>query len=219
MIPLEDWGLIEYPEATARQLARVDAVASGDAPECLVFCTHPPVVTVGRATAPQDLDGWSGPLLETSRGGRATYHGPSQLVIYPILDLRLRDRDVHAHLRWLEEATVRALRELGLSGAETRATPAGEISLTGVWVGEKKIASVGIAVRRWIAYHGVAVNVEADPRAHVGIRPCGFAPGVMTSLSAELGRALTLADVKPVFASVFRAHSAVSSHSVSKSIA
>ncbi len=202
---LEDWGLIAYESSSLKQLSLVDAVADGGE-ERVVFCTHPPVVTLGRATKPGDVAGWSGAIAETSRGGRATYHGPNQIVIYPILDLRRAHvrfgaRDIHAYLRTLESATVAALRECGLGGAEARTTKMGEDSLTGVWIGEKKIASIGIAVRKWVTYHGVAVNIAHDPSAHQGIRPCGFTSNVMTSLEAELGRAV---DAKPVFESMFR---------------
>jgi len=203
----EDWGEVEYSLACQRQLELVEQVAAG-AEERLIFCTHPPVVTLGRAATQEDMTGWSGSTIETSRGGRATYHGPSQIVIYPILDLRkphalLRERDVHVYLRALEEATVAGLRELGLSAVEARTTPVGGISLTGVWIGEKKIASVGIAVRKWVTYHGVAINVLNDPQAHQGIKPCGFSPEVMTSVEAELGRAVNLADGKAVLRRCF----------------
>lgn len=203
----EDWGKVEYVEACERQLQLVEDVANGGE-ERMVFCTHPPVVTKGRATTAEDMLGWSGSTIESSRGGRATYHGPSQIVIYPILDLKLRrphfrERDIHAYLRALEETTVTALRELGLPAAERRETPPGELFLTGAWIGSKKIASVGIAVRKWVSYHGVAVNILDDPSAHKGIRPCGFSPETMTSLEAELGRPVEMDAAKAVFKGVF----------------
>ena len=203
----EDWGLIAYEASVTRQLEMVDRVAAGAAPERLVLCTHPPVVTVGRGAVAGDIDGWTGSLIESSRGGRATYHGPSQLVIYPILDLKIeragvRARDVHAYLRAVESATVAALGELGVV-AEARETKVGDISLTGVWTGERKIASLGIAVRKWITYHGVAINIMNDPSAFRGIRPCGFAPEVMTSVEAELGRAVDRDEVTAVFRQSF----------------
>ena len=192
----EDWGLVEYAQACERQLRLVDQVIAGGE-ERLIFCTHPPVVTTGRATTPEDIAGWTGPLIQASRGGRATYHGPSQTVIYPIV----RVRDVGAHLRLLEEATAAALRELGLP-AERRDTPPGSILLTGVWVGERKIASVGVAVRQWVAYHGVAINVLRDPMAHRGIKPCGFTPETMTSVEELLGE-VEMATVKEVLRRTF----------------
>jgi len=200
-INIQDWGVVDYETAVNRQLELVDALAGGDQSadgqstramgDTLVFCSHPPVVTLGRATTSEDLIGWDGDTIETARGGRATYHGPSQLVIYPIIDLRVRradlpEKDIHAYLRVLEQTTVKALQSLGLVEAEARTTQAGEISLTGVWVGDKKIASIGIAVRKWISYHGIAINVEDDPQAFRGIRPCGFSSDVMTSVEAQL---------------------------------
>jgi len=203
----EDWGKVEYSEACEQQLRLVDLVESS-CEERLIFCTHPPVVTKGRATTADDFTGWNGATIESSRGGRATYHGPSQVVIYPILNLNrarpsFKPRDIHSYLRSLEDVTTMALRELGLPAAERRDTLPGALSLTGVWVGEKKIASVGIAVRKWISYHGVAINILHDPAAHQGIRPCGFSPETMTSLESELGRAVDLDRVKSILRQCF----------------
>lgn len=203
-----DWGLVEYESSVARQLEELEAVFAG-AEDALIVCTHPPVVTLGRATSDEDIHGWTGAQVASSRGGRATYHGPSQVVLYPIVNLtkrhqRFAARDIHAYLHALENAVVAALHELGLSQAEARAAEVGGISLTGVWAGERKIASIGIAVRKWVSYHGVAINVLNDPLAFSGIRPCGFAPGVMTSLEQEMGRALDFESVKGVFVRSFR---------------
>lgn len=191
---VENWGTINYEEAVARQLAAVDEVAAG-AEERLVLCTHPPVVTLGRGAVPEDLIAWRGETVQTTRGGRATYHGPSQIVVYPILDLKMerahfRPRDVHAYLRAVEQATVDSLRTLGLVNAEARTTKQGEVSLTGVWIGDKKIASIGVAISRWITYHGMALNVVDDPLAFQGINPCGFSRSIMTSVEKELGKSL-----------------------------
>lgn len=204
---VEDWGLIDYELSSARQLERVDEIAGG-ADERLVICSHPPVVTLGRASQPDDLKGWTGPIFSSSRGGRATYHGPNQIVLYPMVDLRrvradLPERDVHAYLRILEEVAVVALRELGLGQAEARTTEAGDLSLTGVWVGPKKIASIGIAVRKWITYHGIAVNILKDERAFQGINPCGFTANVMTSLEEEIGGPIEWGPVKEIFSKAF----------------
>jgi lipoate-protein ligase B len=202
-----DWGLIHYEEATRRQLEAVDFVAAGGE-ELLILCSHPAVVTLGRATTADDITTWEGETIETSRGGRATYHGPSQLVVYPIIDLRkprtgIPERDVHAYLRAIEKATVSGLHELGLRNAEARTTNQGEHSLTGVWVGEYKIASIGIAVKKWITYHGMAVNVAADPQAFSGINPCGFSRSVMISIEAQLARPVDRAKVSAVMAQKF----------------
>ncbi len=204
---IDSWGLVSYEEANRRQLLAVDAVAAGET-ERLIICTHPPVVTLGRATAKDDLSGWTGDTVETSRGGRATYHGPNQIVIYPILDLRqarpeIPARDIHAYLRALERATVASLRECGLRGCEARTAEVGGVSLTGVWIGAKKIASIGIAVRKWVTYHGVAINIFNDPKAFKGINPCGFSASVMTSLEAELRRSVDGEAVREIFAERF----------------
>lgn len=183
-----DWDLINYSLATERQYELVDQVALGG-PEMIVFCRHPSIVTLGRATESQDALGWKGETAETSRGGRATYHGPGQIVIYPILDLKKRGRDLHGYLRSLESAVSRALHDIGLLGAEARTVQVGELSFTGVWVGSKKIASIGIAVRKWVTYHGCAINFEKDPMAFQGISPCGFQSSVMTSVEEILGQA------------------------------
>jgi len=191
---IENWGMVPYEEATRRQLEAVEAVHEG-ADERLILCTHPPVVTLGRGTPEGDVTEWSGEIIETSRGGRATYHGPSQLVVYPIVDLRKRrsevkERDVGAYLRAVEHATVAGLRELGLKTAEARTTKMGEQSLTGVWVGDRKIASIGVAVKKWITYHGMALNVLRDEKAFQGIRPCGFSREVMTNVEEQLDQIL-----------------------------
>lgn len=204
---LEDWGLIDYESSVSRQLAAVEEVAVG-AEERIVFCSHPPVVTLGRGATAADMLGWSGSTIETSRGGRATYHGPNQIVIYPILDLKraresVPSRDVHAYLHALERASVAILRELGLPAAEARTSQVGEISLTGVWAGERKLASIGIAIRKWITYHGVAINIHDDPSAFQGIRPCGFSSNVMSSVERELGRTVDRARALSVSQRVF----------------
>lgn len=189
---IQDWGQVEYAKASARQLLEVERVAEGGEDQ-LIFCSHPPVVTMGRGASCDDLMGWQGQVEETSRGGRATYHGPGQIVIYPILDLRRegflrpRARDIHSYLRSLEEWVVGVLLDLKVP-AEARTTETinsdgSKLSLTGVWVREKKVASIGIAVRKWVSYHGIALNTYPDGQAFSGIRPCGFSRNVMMSLS------------------------------------
>lgn len=205
---VSNWGRVEYETAANRQLKLVDQVAVGSSEETLVLCSHPPVVTLGRGHVASDLVGWNGSTLETSRGGRATYHGPNQQVIYPILNLsnahhRFATRDLHAYLRALERATVSVLDQFALK-AEARATKVGELPLTGVWVGDRKIASIGIAVRKWVTYHGVAVNVLDDPSAFQGIRPCGFSRDIMTSVEAELGQAVELNEFATACENAFR---------------
>lgn len=191
LLNVEDWGLIAYKEALSRQEEYVDQVARELRRETLVYCSHPPVVTLGRGTKEGDVFGWTGETFEVTRGGRATYHGPSQIVAYPILDLNSRGRDLHLYMRALEGAVLATLDSFGISSeanalqvedGATEASPA-----TGVWIGKRKIASIGIAVRKWISFHGLALNVEHDPAAFQGMKPCGFSPGSVISMEEVLG--------------------------------
>ena len=194
MLQTMDWGLIDYEEALTKQLELVEQVAAQNLRGILVFCTHPAVVTLGRATQPGDVFAWDGPVKEISRGGRATYHGPSQLVIYPILNLNISSqnlpaKDIGAYLRIFESCIVKTLKEFGVEsqGRSLQKKSEEEIAAeeTGVWVGRKKIASLGIAVKKWVAYHGAAINVSEDAKAFKGMNPCGFSSDVMTSLEAQ----------------------------------
>lgn len=191
MTAVEHWGEISYREALARQEEYVDQVSRELRRETIIFCSHPPVVTLGRGTKPGDVFGWTGESFEVSRGGRATYHGPSQSVIYPIIDLSSRGRDLHKYMRLLEDSIIEVLSSFGIRAiANALQTEAGSIEsapATGVWINSKKIASIGIAVRRWISYHGLALNIDHDPHAFEGMKPCGFAPGSVISMEEVLG--------------------------------
>lgn len=190
LLNVEDWGLIAYKEALSRQEEYVDQVARELRRETLVFCSHPPVVTLGRGTKEGDVFGWTGEAFEVTRGGRATYHGPSQIVAYPILDLNSRGRDLHLYMRALEGAVLATLDSFGISSeANALQVEDGAIEAspaTGVWIGKRKIASIGIAVRKWISFHGLALNVEHDPAAFQGMKPCGFSPGSVISMEEVL---------------------------------
>lgn len=196
-LEFQDWGLIDYEVATAKQLQLVEKVFHEQTPGYLIFCTHPPVVTLGRSTTHDDVTDYSGQKIEVSRGGRATYHGPSQVIVYPIVNLKLSRKnrnpnEVVGFLRDFENAIVDVLKDYDLK-AQGRSLQKKSDSLsktdeTGVWVGEKKLASLGIAVKKWVTYHGAAINVEYDPKAHQGIKPCGFEPKVMTSLEELMGQ-------------------------------
>lgn len=182
-----DWGEIEYAEALERQLMLVEEVASGLS-DRIIFCSHPPVVTLGRATQPEDLRGWNGDVVSTTRGGRATYHGPGQLIIYPIMNLdRLGCRDVHYFLRTLEWVVRSVLEEFSV---ECELDPVLEEGLlpTGVWIRKKKVASIGIAIRKWVTYHGVALNLYDERGAFEGIQPCGLSEGLVSSLEKLTGK-------------------------------
>ncbi len=180
-IDVEDWGQIEYSLALAKQLKYLEKISKDGMDEKLIFCTHPPVVTVGRRTKEGDIFSWQGAVVKVQRGGRATYHGPSQIISYPILDLKKRHHNVSGYVRVLELAIIDTLLAFEIhsearSGAEN----------TGVWVGKKKIASIGIAVKGWTTYHGLAINFSFDSKAFQGINPCGFSAEVMTDVQSEV---------------------------------
>jgi lipoyl(octanoyl) transferase len=201
-----DWGSTRYVEASERQRDLVAQRLAGEIADTLVFTEHEPVYTLGlRAGAAHHLV-WNEDQLRaagisvarTNRGGDITYYGPGQIVGYPIVDLSAR-RDLHAYLRWLEQVLIDSVARFGVEAARRE-------GLTGIWVGTRKIAAIGVAVRRWVAYHGFALNVAPDLSHFQGIVPCGIGPstGSVTSLSAELGRALTIDEAKPVVAAEFR---------------
>ncbi len=187
-----DLGTIEYESALDAQLNHLKVVQEDPKQAKVFLCTHPSVVTLGRSTQPSDVMGWAGKTIEISRGGRATYHGPGQLVVYPIVNLKdpippIPKMDLHKYMRFLEETVIRALDHYDVKAEARESTQYDErgkkILLTGVWVGDKKIASLGIGVKRWTAYHGVAININSDPEAFTGINPCGFSKETMTCLS------------------------------------
>ncbi len=209
-----DLGLLSYLEAEEVQLKKVAEVIGGQAPSTLFFCSHPPSVTCGRSTQPEDLRGWTGPSFKTSRGGRATYHGPSQMVVYPILDLAksypgLRTKDLHHYLKFLSEVTSAVLQEM--FGLQSQAAPAepekfttsGKLHFTGVWTGNLKLASIGIAVKNWVSYHGIALNLYEDANAFQGIVPCGFSQDTMASLEFVLGEKVSREELQSKWALEF----------------
>lgn len=193
---LLDLGFLGYAEALALQTDLVERRARGEAPDTLLLVEHPPVVTLGRRAKREDLADPGCPVFEIARGGEATYHGPGQLVGYPILKLDERRIGLHGYLRALEETLIRAIADFGIEGSRRE-------GLTGAWVGPRKIASIGVAVRRWVSYHGFGLNVKTEPAAFSRIRPCGLDPCVMTSMTAEAGREVCMADVKARVAARF----------------
>jgi lipoyl(octanoyl) transferase len=175
-------GRREYRPAWAWQQALRESRRRGELPDLLLLLEHPPTYTCGRSTRPEHLPGDSGPGIEVvpiERGGSITYHGPGQLVGYPILALEPPARDLHRFVRHLEEVLIRLLAGYGLQG---RARP----GLTGVWVGEEKIAAIGIHVSHWITMHGFALNVNPDLAGFRAIRPCGLDSRAVTSLAVFL---------------------------------
>jgi lipoyl(octanoyl) transferase len=169
-------GRMPYAAAHALQEELVAARVDGRICDQLLLVEHDPVITVGRGGEPQPAEQGGVPIVEVERGGEATYHGPGQLVAYPIVRLEGAHRDLHRYLRDLEEVVIRMLQDLGVRGLR-------KPGLTGVWVGERKICSVGVAVRRWVAWHGLALNVTTDLAAFRTFRPCGLDPDVMTRLA------------------------------------
>jgi lipoyl(octanoyl) transferase len=194
-VKIEDLGVEEYRVTWERQLALVEARQRGEVEDTLLLVEHPHVITLGRRQGARAhvLAAGDVPVVEIERGGDATYHGPGQLVAYPIVQLVEGERDLHRFLRNLEEAAIGAVGELGVAGAGRRE------GATGVWIEERKIASIGIACRRWVTFHGIALNVRTDLAYFARIQPCGFAPEVMTSVAA-LGGDGDMTRAKAVFA-------------------
>jgi lipoyl(octanoyl) transferase len=184
---LLDLGMRPYREVWARQLELVEMRQRGEVPDTLILVEHPHVFTLGRrreaqanVLAPGDVE-----VVEIERGGDVTYHGPGQLVAYPILLLETGERDLHAFLRNLEEAVIRTCAGAGLIADR-------EPAKTGVWTtnregARKKLCSMGIACRKWVTFHGLALNVTTDLSYFARINPCGFEATVMSSLERELG--------------------------------
>jgi lipoyl(octanoyl) transferase len=201
---LLELGLVPYSEAFALQRSLAGAVSQGAIPETVIFLQHPPVVTIGRRTEtdrelhiPEDAEV---EIAETDRGGKSTFHGPGQLVCYPILDLRNHGKDVKRYIRDLEEALIRTLAAFGLEGRRYE-------GLTGVWMppgggqGPRKIASIGVHVSRWVTTHGYALNVDLDPAPFTEwITACGLDDAQFTTMARELERPLGVDDVRPAAA-------------------
>jgi len=195
-------GLVPFEEAWALQRALVAARQAGGIPDVLLLLQHPPVVTIGRSgerghlLVSRDLLRQRGvAVYDIERGGSVTYHGPGQLVAYPILDLRVLDEDVGRFMRALEESIIRTVAAFGVIGERVRGSP-------GVWVGGAKIAAVGVTVKRRVTMHGMALNVSTDLEPFSWINPCGLGRPV-TALSLETGRPISVDEVAPEYARRF----------------
>ena len=173
-----DLGRMPYGDAWALQRRLVEARIAGAVPDTVLFVEHPPVITLGRKVRDEARGTLAGvPVFEVERGGDLTYHGDGQLVAYPIVALGEGRSDIGRYLRALEAAVIDAIARFGLS-AQRRAPH------TGVWVGERKVASIGVALRSWVTYHGLAINVTDAPlEAFRKLVPCGLPGAVMTSLA------------------------------------
>jgi len=192
-----DLGLVAYQEAWDVQRSLAGAVSQGAIPDTVIFLEHPPVVTLGRRTDDGELHvptGAAVEVVETDRGGKSTFHGPGQLVCYPILDLRRHGKDVKKYVRDLEEALIRTLAALGLGATRIE-------GLTGVWLHSphRKIASIGVHISRWVTTHGYALNVDLDPAPFTEwITACGLEDAAFTTIARELGRDVTVDEVRPL---------------------
>ncbi len=212
---VKNWGLIDYKQAWEQQEVLVQEVntiklANRDlplekhqaTPNYLIFCEHPPVYTLGKTgdqdhllASKQELQQKEISFFNTNRGGDITYHGPGQLVLYPILDLENFFRDVHRYLRLLENAVIHTLMDFGLKSVVIQ-------GLTGVWINPshpihaRKICAIGIRLSRWITMHGLALNVNTDLSYFQHIIPCGIQDSHVTSMEAELGYQLSMEEVQ-----------------------
>ena len=196
-------GEVPYAEALILQRSVAAAVRSGELPDTVLLLEHPPVVTFGRRTdeaaelhVPEDAEV---EVVETNRGGKSTFHGPGQLVCYPILDLKRHGRDVKQYVRNLEEALIRTVTPFELTAERIE-------GLTGVWLTRppRKIASIGVHVSRWVTTHGYALNVDLDPAPFTEwITACGLEGYAFTSLARELRRTVSVDEVRPAAAQSF----------------
>jgi lipoyl(octanoyl) transferase len=189
-------GSTPYQEAWDLQRSLAAAVSQGAMPDTVVLLEHPPVVTLGRRAEERELHVPTGAdveIVETDRGGKSTYHGPGQLVCYPILDLNRHGRDVKRYVRDLEQAIVVAVAAFGLEATRLD-------GLTGVWLERppRKLASIGVHVSRWVTTHGYALNVDLDPAPFTDwITACGLDDAAFTTLARELGRPVAVDEVRP----------------------
>lgn len=193
-------GLVSYADGVALQSQLVDQRKKGEGIDTLLLLEHPPVITLGSRTrsgpthivAPADvLEARGVAVTETSRGGDVTFHGPGQLVAYPIFDLKPDRCDVHAYVRDLEEVVIRVAAEFGISANRVP-------GLTGVWVGQDKLAAIGVRISRWITHHGFALNVSTDLSNFDLIVPCGIVGRGVTSLERILGEGPSLTEVEDI---------------------
>jgi lipoyl(octanoyl) transferase len=199
--PQSRWlGRLAYQPALDLQEKNAAARTSAEIPDQLLLLEHDPVYTIGRQRDRSSLGpaALPHPVVEINRGGQATFHGPGQLVGYFIFDLQKLTPDLHLFLRWIEEGLIALLAEYGLAAQRRE-------SLTGVWIEDRKIASIGVGVRRWITMHGFGLNIGSDLSGYEAITPCGITGVTMTSLSREIGREISVEEAATEAARVFTA--------------
>ena len=195
-----EWlGRAPYTQVHARQKQLLRAVIDGEAPDTLLLCEHDPVYTVGRARGAQGnvLTPGDVPVVPVERGGDVTWHGPGQLVGYPICALPDHRHDLHAWLHGLEQVCTDTLAAFGIAGGPDPRN-------TGVWVDGRKIAAIGIACKRWVTWHGFAINVAPDLEAFSRIHPCGMGSELVTSMAQHLDRPPRLTAVRDAAGAAFR---------------
>jgi lipoate-protein ligase B len=195
-------GLVEYGDAFRLQKTLCQRRLDGEIPDVLLLVEHPATITIGKSgklenilATREELDRRGVSVYFTDRGGDVTYHGPGQLVVYPIVDLRQRERDVHAYVRDLEECVIRTLRRFGIEG--------GRNSHAGVWVGGRQIAAIGIAIRRWITMHGISVNVMPRLDSFDLINPCGLPRVLVTSIRELAERDVSAREIADIVVAEF----------------
>ena len=197
-------GRVPYLEAWDLQRSLAAAVSQGATPDTVMLLEHPPVITLGRRTEENELhvpEGAEVEIVETDRGGKSTYHGPGQLVCYPIFDLTRHGQDVKRYCRDLEEALIRALAAVGVEATRIE-------GLTGIWVESgpmpRKVASIGVHITKWVTTHGYALNVDLDTAPFTEwITACGLAEASFTTIADELGRPVTVEEVRTHAAAAF----------------
>ena len=195
-------GIVDYQEALSLQRSLAAAVSQRAVPDVVLMLEHPPTITTGRRTEPGELhvpEGAAVDVVEVDRGGKSTYHAPGQLVCYPILDLTRHGQDVKKYCRDLEETLIRTIAAFDLTATRID-------GLTGVWLEAppRKIASIGIHLTKWVSTHGYALNVDLDPAPFTDwITACGLDGYQFTSIAGELGRPVTVDDVRPAAAAAF----------------
>jgi lipoate-protein ligase B len=201
-------GLIEYEKAYEIQTRLLEERLASRIPDALLLLEHKPVITLGKSgklenilVSREELAKQGVSLVFIDRGGDATYHGPGQLVGYPIMDLRERERDAHIYLRNLEEVLIRTIRDFGIESGR-------DSTHAGVWVDNQEIAAIGLSLRKWITMHGFALNVNTDLKQFTLINPCGFTNRRATSISELVGREVSMESIKEKllghFAEVFK---------------
>ena len=197
-----DLGIIDYKEAYTQQRSCVRSVIEGGK-ECLILCEHFPVLTLGRLASydhvlvsKEDLEKKGIFIYDINRGGEVTLHAPGQLIGYPILNLNNRGKDLHKYIRNIESLVIDVLREFDVYSIRSKGQ-------TGVWVDDKKIASIGIGVKKWVSFHGVSINISTDLNLFRYIRPCGLNVR-MTSLNDTKKEVFSIPQVKDVFIQKFK---------------